>query len=1288
MGVSRIGQTIIVATLMLFLGQSAIVLSISDSPTDGESFLNEPATTFTGGSGTVFTGNGTQWQTANAASFEMSYSTQYPISNDSFLFTHRTDADGNCFKLYSHSNLTAWNVSVDSNFDCGSSVPGLQYGPTIDNRVYISTKSHTLGTELFAFDITNSTLYLVEDINPTTSSFPVDLEAIGSTLYFQAEGSSTTGKELWAYNTTNSTSWLVADINPGAGDADPRYILPIGTSIVFVADDGTNGKELWTYETTNDSYWRVSDINPSGDGLYQLRSYGSAILGTRLMFWADDDGATGNELWAYETTNTTHWQVADINPGSGDSYSSAELITRDGSRMYFSADDGINGEELWAYESTNDSVWLLADICSGCDSTPNHIAVMGDQLIFTATHTTEGRELFIYNFSNNTAWMRGNIYQFTSGIADSGAEIIAVTGTQLLIVAKERKFSNPASDYGASLFVYETANDTLWWNGKLGLTTGGSSAQVMGGTLNLGTEVVFALSCSAQAGVACPNGDASGKTFWVYTPSNVTIPDDFTPSGGHVDEPPTGGFGGVWGGGSGDGSGSGSGEGISLSPASTTVSLTNNTAMTPITFNWTGGSGGVTTTYNGNGTAWLVADIRPSSSSTPEYLTPIGTRFYFSANDGTNGEELWAHETTNDSTWLAADIHPSSSSIPEYLTPIGTRLYFSANDGTNGEELWAHETTNDSTWLAANIRPSWRDSIPKYLTPIGTRLYFSANDGTNGEGLWAHETTNDSTWRVADIIIGDEKVVMGTRLYYAADDGNTGRELWAYETTNDSTWQVFDLNNGSSDGVGTGGIGALGTRLFFSGDNGTNGVELWAHETTNDSTWLVADILPSLPFTSSNPSNFAVIGTRLYFSAGYTGQGIGVELWAHETTNNTTWLVEDIDSGSDSSRIDDVVVIGTRLYFSASETWHPAALMAHETTNDSTWMTSYIGGSYGDPQYLIVMGTQIYFSADDGSDGRELWAYDPANLTITSSGPSNGPVTSAICEISPSLPTGISIAQGTCTISGTPTTTQSSTVYTLWVNDSGVSDTATIDITIESGDPFISPASTTVSLTNNTAMAPITFNFSWIGTGAQIPPDEPAMIKDINSGGDSSPLYLTVVGSTLYFVANDETNGSELWKSDGTASGTVMVKDINSGGSSSPNYLTVVSNILYFEADDGTNGKELWKSDGTASGTVMVKDIDSGGGSSLNYLTAVGNTLFFKANDGTNGSELWKSDGTASGTVMVKDIDSGGSSSLNHLTAVGNTLFFKANDGTNGSELWKSDGTASGTVMVKDISSA
>jgi ELWxxDGT repeat protein len=199
------------------------------------------------------------------------------------------------------------------------------------------------------------------------------------------------------------------------------------------------------------------------------------------------------------------------------------------------------------------------------------------------------------------------------------------------------------------------------------------------------------------------------------------------------------------------------------------------------------------------------------------------------------------------------------------------------------------------------------------------------------------------------------------------------------------------------------------------------------------------------------------------------------------------------------------------------------------------------------------------------------------------------------------------------------------------------------------------------------------------------------MVKDINSGSSSglNVMRPTSIGNTLYFIATDGTNGYELWKSDGTSTGTVMVKDIVSGAGNGIQSVvnmqpTAIGNTLYFTAADTTNGKELWKTDGTSTGTVMVKDIRAGVNSgSPAYLTVFGNTLYFTAYDGTNGIELWKSDGTSTGTVMVKDIWSGSSSSSpNSITAFDNMLCFSANDGTNGNELWCSELTSDGSGVA------
>ncbi|MFE8595327.1 ELWxxDGT repeat protein [Archangium violaceum] len=199
------------------------------------------------------------------------------------------------------------------------------------------------------------------------------------------------------------------------------------------------------------------------------------------------------------------------------------------------------------------------------------------------------------------------------------------------------------------------------------------------------------------------------------------------------------------------------------------------------------------------------------------------------------------------------------------------------------------------------------------------------------------------------------------------------------------------------------------------------------------------------------------------------------------------------------------------------------------------------------------------------------------------------------------------------------------------------------------------------------------------------------LVKDINPGlpGSITPGTLRVMGSTLYFVANDGTHGAELWKSDGTEAGTQLVRDLMPGtDSASVGELTVVGTTLYFTAYTGGFVNDLWKSDGTAAGTVRVKDITTVTSSaSPEALVAAGGKLFFRLDTADAGAELWVSDGTDAGTVRVKDIQSGPEGSFpENFIDVGGTLYFTANDGGSGVELWKSDGTAAGTVRVKDIS--
>ncbi|TLD70443.1 hypothetical protein FEM03_11990 [Phragmitibacter flavus] len=343
-----------------------------------------------------------------------------------------------------------------------------------------------------------------------------------------------------------------------------------------------------------------------------------------------------------------------------------------------------------------------------------------------------------------------------------------------------------------------------------------------------------------------------------------------------------------------------------------------------------------------------------------------------------------------------------------------------------------------------------------------------------------------------------------------------------------------------------------------------------------------------------------------------------------------------------------------------------------------------------DPYDLCVIGSTTYFTAFSPATGRELWKSDGTEAgTVLVKDIAAGSMGANITALA--AMNGILYFRADDGIHGTELWKSDGTEQgTLMLKDATPgAASSVIDRLTPVGSTLyftISESGLLVTSPNGHVSTPLDQSL-WKTDGTA---DGTVKVKDLNPYAHGYERFgdLTPAGNHLFFMHYTAAHGSELWKSDGTEQGTGMVKDIRPGtGGSVPSHLTVVGSTLYFSANDGSTGGELWKSDGTEQGTTLVKDFIPGATSSNpTALTAFGDHLYLRATDSTHGAELWKSDGTALGTTLVKDISDGSASSSPYAFAVINgSLYFSASDGNLGVELWRTDGTAAGTMLVKDI---
>ncbi|MFZ2493199.1 MAG: ELWxxDGT repeat protein [Thermoanaerobaculia bacterium] len=573
----------------------------------------------------------------------------------------------------------------------------------------------TSGIELWKSDGTAAGTVLVKDIAPSGSSSPAYLTAIGSTVYFAATDG-TSGVELWSTSGTSAGTIRIADLQAGSSGSYPRYLAKVSTSLFFADSSGRlwicNGaavamvKDFWSGATNG-----VTLVAGADKAFVDLR--GAAVF-------AADDGPHGSEPWVSNGTAVGTVMLADADPGA--SSGNPQSLRTSGSNVFFIANDDAYEAALWKTDGTAAGTRALSRIDPY--ATVSYLTDLKGTLFYSVKSYVPGGQLWKSDGTaagtvlvkaldgqyGQTLQMRraGDALFFPWNTAANGTELWRSDGTAAGTALVRDIEPGSASSSPSYLVAWGSTLVFTAVRADSGLRVWKSDGMEAGTTL-----LADLPPAAAVPRIMLVAGDRlyvrSAGTLWAIALAQTRsldlfglglgLPEDFGAFGSRLVFAVSDGRGGIepwmW-------------DGTSVSPA-------------------------------------LLKDINPGSGdSSPHGFRYSGGTLLFAADDGVHGVEPWKSDGTEAGTVMLRDIVPgSASSLATTDDPtftffvVGGAFYFVADDGVHGRELWISDGTSAGTRLVADINPGAGASDPASFVTCRGRLYFTAYAPGVGRELFA-----------------------------------------------------------------------------------------------------------------------------------------------------------------------------------------------------------------------------------------------------------------------------------------------------------------------------------------------------------------------------------------------------------------------------------------------------------------------------------------------------------------------------------------------------------------------
>ncbi|WP_167546952.1 ELWxxDGT repeat protein [Stieleria maiorica] len=777
--------------------------------------------------------------------------------------------------------------------------PSISSYPTsltnIDGVLFFVAEDPESGVELFRSDGTSGGTVQVADLNPNGSSYPDDLTAFDGHVFFSADDG-VTGRQLFKSHLTSGDTMMVANTAGGQDASNPTDLEVVGQTLFFAAEGvvpaTTVSAAIPTLSADNSilngsAYAGVVAEVTTGPDRGNLAIFGSNGVFTAKPQNGSNDGpgwvAAGAKIGdagvVLDTLAPNDFYLADID--SGDlvddfwewTISDAAGLTNINFSGFASGNQFDEAHEGLVFELfLNNSPTRTAVLELAGDELDNwyasraaaNIAISdpGGATVTTATiRMTLGRDgaaTFADGGSEAIvvgAQLTADLSPQTTARVPVGRELHQTTGTaagtELVKDLVPGSGSNPSDLTQSGGLLYFSADEPVGTGRELWVSDGTS-----GGTLRLidsrpGNDAYGAPLDGDPQNLA----DVDGTLFF-------TTVDDFndrelwTSNGAAPTTHPV----------------------ANINPGTQSAGIRNVTPVgDQIYFIAEDGINGeaVWQADPDSGSVTMIADMTPSAIDKVSGLAKFGSGVVFYNSIAGSGGAMYYYDGSNAVEFLArAPVSVDLEGTMFVENPAEGRVYFVVNDATMGEELWSSDGTSAGTAMVQDLNGGNVGSDPRDLTAFNGRVYFSADDGVSGRELFSADGGGIGIQIERDINPGTvgsdpwDLTTSGGRLFFSADDGTNGRELHT------STGTMFDINPGGSSDPGA--LTDIGGTLYFAADNGVDGSEPFLSDGTVASQ--VADIGPLS--NSSNPDGFTEVGGKVYFAAEQSNRGALLEVFS------------------------------------------------------------------------------------------------------------------------------------------------------------------------------------------------------------------------------------------------------------------------------------------------------------------------------------------------------------------------------------------------------------------------